>query len=246
LGRLYITQFIDTLQPAYASDLMVTGQGAILSIASFQNIRVFSISGLGVYAQDATLVASGTVDSGLSGFGMPDPKTAVQLHIDTTTLVGSYSVYLADDTGAFTLLGTQTSPDTSNSFPANNASSERFEVRVVLTRATTTTGPTFLRWTLKVLPTTADGPAELFHIPLMLYPEITTHGHTFPVDVEFERAAISDLRSTRQVIQYQEFNTTYTGIIVDFKWYPYGLVDAKDTGEYAAKGTLLCDFQRIA
>ena len=29
-----VGQFVDTLQPAYASDLMVTGQGAILSIAS--------------------------------------------------------------------------------------------------------------------------------------------------------------------------------------------------------------------
>ncbi len=247
LGRLDITEFTNTLTPAYASDLMVTGQGAILSIASFQNLRVFSVSGLGVYAQDATLVTSGTLSTGESGFGLPDPKTAIFVHTDTTPLVGSYAVELAGSDHVFTTVGHEAATgDVTDNFPAGNVVSERFEVRLTLTRATSTTGPTFLRWTLKVIPSTDDGPAELFHIPLMLYPVVNLHGIDFPVDVEFERAVISDLRATRQVIQYQEFDTTYTGIIVDFKWYPYGLADNSETGAWASKGTLLCDFQRIS
>lgn len=247
LGRLDITEFTNTLTPSYASDLMVTGQGAILSIATFQNLRVFSVSGLGIYAEAATFVTSGTLETGESGFGLPDPKTAIFVHTDTEPLVGSLQVELAGSDGSFVVVGSESDAlSTTDNFPANNLSSERFEVRLTLTRATSTTGPTFLRWTLKVIPTTTDGPAELFHIPLMLYPVINLHGVEYPVDVEFERNVISELRSTRQVVQYQEFGTTYTGIIVDFKWFPYGLTDQPHTGAWSDKGTLLVDFQRIS
>lgn len=245
LGRIDLTQFVDTDQPAYASDLMCTGSGAITSIASFQDLRVFAVSGAGIYAETSTLVTSGTLTTGESGFGLPDPKTAIFVHTDTEPLSGSLQVELAGSDGAFVVVGTESDLlSTTDNFPANNLSSERFEVRITLTQANATSGPTFLRWTLKVIPTTADGPAELFHIPIMLYPTVRIRGLDYPVDVEFERKVISDLRATRQVVEYQQFNTTYTGIVVDFKEYPYGLVDAPD-GRWSLKSTLLVDFQRV-
>lgn len=246
LGRIDLTQFVDTLQPAYASDLMTTGAGTVLSAASFQGLRVFTVAGLGVFAETVDLVASGTLDTGQMGFGIPDPKNAVSVDVRTRPLAGSYTVAIAVDDGSLTTVGSEsTANDTGDVFPTGTQLGERFELEITLARdAVTTTGPTVLRWTLKVLPTTADGPAEISHIPLKLYPVLTIRGTDYFVDVEFERAVISSLRATRQVIQYQEFNTTYTGIITDWKWYPYGKTDEPD-GSWGEKGTLLVDFQRI-
>lgn len=46
IGRLDIATQIVTNQPAYASDLMVTGQGAVVDIHEFDNKPVFTVSGL--------------------------------------------------------------------------------------------------------------------------------------------------------------------------------------------------------
>ena len=88
LGRMDLTEFVGIDQPAYASDLMVTGQGAVTSIATFLEKRIFTVNGAGIYQQDTDLVASGTIDCGQVSFGLPDLKTAVFLDVATEPLVG--------------------------------------------------------------------------------------------------------------------------------------------------------------
>ncbi len=246
LGRIDLTEFVGTDQPAHASDLMATGSGAILSIASFQNLRVFAVSGAGIYAQTSTLVTSGTVDTGGIGFGIPDPKTGLYVDVRTTPLVGSYVASISIDDGPYTSVGSESNVnDTGDSFPIGGHQGERFEVRLTLTRATTTTGPTILRWTLKVLPTTADGPAEIFHIPLKLYPVLFIKGREYECDVQTELNEFSALRASRQVVQLQQFDASYSVIVSDWKWFPFGLTDDGD-GSWGAKGTLLADLQRVS
>ncbi len=246
LGRIDITAFTNPDQPAYASDLMVTGSGAVSSVRTFLGVRVFTVQGLGIYNETATLVASGTIDMGCATFGLPDPKTAIFLHIDTdlSQSHGTFQGWLQTDADGFVEVGSATINKTSEVFPTNQSTGDRFEVRLVLNRASTTTGPVMTRWTLKVVPSSSDGPAEVFHIPLMLYPTVEVKGNTYKVDVALERREISQLRQTRELITYQEFHQTYTGFISDFKFYPYGLTDEED-GSWGTKGTLLCDFQRV-
>lgn len=261
LGSIDFSVFTEPLVPAYASDLMVlvasgsgdahtenvAGTAAVRSIAIFQNRRVFTVVGTGVMIESTDLVRTGTMDMGLVGFGLPDPKIAVEVHTDTQPLAGSYTVSMAHDSGTFTTLGSVTAAnDVTEGFIAGQVSAERFEIRLVLTRdAVTTTGPTILRWTLKAVPTLADGPAEIFHVPLQLYPVINVKDQDYAFDVEFEKAIISALRSTRQIVTYQEFNTSYTGFVTDFKWYPFGLIQLA-SGEWGERGTLLVDLQRIS
>jgi hypothetical protein len=71
IGRMDLSVFISPNQPAYASDLMVTGQGAVTDIHEFQNEPVFSVSGLGVYTKHANLVTSGYLESGIYRWGVP-------------------------------------------------------------------------------------------------------------------------------------------------------------------------------
>lgn len=246
LGRMDLTQLTDTDQPAYASDLMVTGQGAVSSIATFTNLRVFTVQGLGLYADSGSSVSSGTIDMGWATFGMPDEKVSVSIDVQSPSAAGAYTVWLAVDDGVTTQVGSSTSmTDHHPVYPTNQQRGELFEVRLVLSTSAGV-GPTLNRWTLKVLPTTSDGPAEMIHLPLMLYPLLNINGQEFLCDVGLEKTEISSLRETREIVSLQYLSETYTGFIADFKWFPYDLTwsDGPDGG-WGEKGTLLVDFQRI-
>ena len=71
LGRMDLANLSDrnALVPAYASDLMATSQANVASVATFDDKRVFTVSGDGFYAQDTDLVAEGSLDSGLINYG---------------------------------------------------------------------------------------------------------------------------------------------------------------------------------
>lgn len=245
LGRMDITSFVDTDQPAYASDLMATTQGTVSSAATFLNLRVFTVNGAGLYAESSAPVTSGTIDSGLIGYGLPDAKTAVYVDVKTAALVGSYSVGLATDGGTFTTIGSESaSGDTGTTFPTSQASADFFEIRLTLTKSGSTS-PTILRWTLKALPTPDDGPAEILHIPILLAPVVLVRGAEHYYDVNSELNEISTLRASRDIVTLQLCGATYTGIVADFRWFPYGLIDDTEDGSFGMKGTCLVDFQRI-
>jgi len=91
LGKMDLTTFIngDPLAPVYASDLMVTGQGTINSLAwnPVTNLPVIAVSGLGVYTPYATntngritatqYVPTGNITTSIFDYGIPDQKAPV-------------------------------------------------------------------------------------------------------------------------------------------------------------------------
>lgn len=253
LGRLDITQFTDTpnttaLVPAYASDLMVTGQGAVLSVATFTAKRVFAVSGFGFYYESTNKVASGTMTTGLISFGIPDPKVAMYADIRTQPLAGSYAVALATDDGTATATGAtqSTVSSTGSEVPLNQARGDHFELQFTLTRSSTdnTVGPVFERWTMKAFPTTNDASAEILQIPILLANRVEIGGQEQTFDVDFEREAIKSLRATRKVTTYQEFGASYTGFVEDYKWVPHNLQMVN--GAWTNSGTMVVNFKRLS
>ena len=102
IGRMDISVFISTNQPAWASDLMVTGQGAIPDVHEFNNKSVFTVAGLGLYTEHETnLVASGYLRSGIYRWGVPDAKFIPKLDIRCLPLAGSITLSVASDGGSF-------------------------------------------------------------------------------------------------------------------------------------------------
>jgi hypothetical protein len=53
LGRLDLGTFISTNTPAHATDLMHTATANVLACSTFQNKRIFAISGDGIYVEDS-------------------------------------------------------------------------------------------------------------------------------------------------------------------------------------------------
>lgn len=250
LGRMDITQFTDTpnttsLVPAYASDLMVTGQGTVQSVATFTSKRVFAVSGLGFYAQDVNKVATATMTTGLISFGIPDPKTAMYVDVRTQPLTGSWATGISTDDSAFVSFGatSNTASSTGAENPVGQVRGDHFELQFTLTRSSTdtTVGPVFERWTMKAFPTTNDQTAEVLRIPILLH-RIT---NDVAFDVDLERDAIKALRASRRVTTYQEFNTAYTGFVEDYRWVPDNLEVGAD-GKWTSDGTMVVSFKRVS
>jgi hypothetical protein len=102
IGRMDISVFISTNQPAYASDLMATAQGEVQAIHEFNDKPLFTVSGEGVFVPDATdLVTSGYLTSGVYRWGVPDAKFIPKLDLRCLPLAGSITMSIAEDNGTY-------------------------------------------------------------------------------------------------------------------------------------------------
>lgn len=240
LGRMNLEEFTKTLTPAYASDLMATGQGAVLSVATFQNIRVFTVSGLGVYAETTNKVASGTIESGLITYGLRDDKTALSFTVTHATLTGSVLVSVAVDGGAFTDVGS--SEGTGITLDTGQLRGNRFEVRLTLGRdgTTTTLGPTVTGGVLRAQP--QPDRVWLHRYPLLLAWEVETRGgQTLSRSPSVDFAFLKGLLN--QVVSVQEEDETFTLILSDVRRVP----DHEDfrNNEHTWAQTILCEMKSL-
>lgn len=225
LGRMSLRTFSDiaALRPAYATDLMVTSTANILSVATFNGLRVFSVSEAGVYQEDsANLVSSGTLDGGSFHWNITDPK--IPLYLDVTfasSFAGNVAGYVSyDAASAFTLAGAvSTGGTTSATFPLSQTAVEQLEVRLVLTRdgSTTTAGPTVLRQTARVQP--VPSMRRRLTLPVLLRDTVTPKvGGPVKYEVSDELDAIDGWRQTKQVVTVQVGDKSYAAVIEDYRF----------------------------
>ncbi len=222
LGRLDLTAFTDSLTPAYASDLMAGVQGPVTSVVTFQDRRVFTVSGSGVWAEDTVRVPVATLDSGVVTYGLADPKTALFLDLRHQEGDGTARAYLAVDGAAFALVGTH---DTSGSslaatFPTGQLRGETFEVRLELLRdaATTSEAPVLTRTVLRADPTPRR--SESFFVPLILHETIEVDGREVRVDIDAEMDFLLGLENDGAVTTYQEGVRSHSVRIRNHEWIP--------------------------
>lgn len=225
LGRLDLSVFTEPLVPAYASDLLVpTVQGAVLSVVTFQNKRVFTGAGIGVGVESANRVPSGTLDSGALSYGIVDDKIAVFADVRHALLPSGASIGVAMSVNGdtFTTLGVGTITDTGKTFNANSRRGETFELRLTLNRGTDiTTSPTVKRETLRSFPSVNRG--EQFLLPIRLAEEYEPRDGgsvTYLKDLAAARQSLFALALAPQVVQYQEGFDTWSVLVKDVTWKP--------------------------
>lgn len=243
LGRLDLSVFAEPLAPAYASDLMATAQGQIVSIATFSNLRVFTVSGVGVFAQSTSLVSTGTLDTGLITYDLADLKVGVFLDVKHREMPAgsSHQAWLAGDDGIFTSVGIHHATDAHDQFSIPQTRAEAFEVREQINRGTDTTqAPVITRHTLKS-EVTAD-PGATILVPFIIAEELELLGGRYEHrDVQDDVRFIKDLRVNRSVIPYQEGTQTYQVTVDDYDFLPYEL--AKDGSGY--RGTMVAKLKLV-
>lgn len=171
LGRADLGYLTAPLTPAWATDLMATGQGDVISAVTFGDRRYFTVSGLGLYGETADKVTSGTLETGDIRFGTTERKTARSLDLRHHLLDGAVSVEVSYDQGDWESIGSSTVADTAGPetpLSARDESAESINLRFTLARDTvdTTAGPELVRWTFKALPTPRR--EEAFTLPILM------------------------------------------------------------------------------
>jgi hypothetical protein len=240
LGRLDIGQLNGQLQPAYASDLMVSNAGGSLQNLEWCPITngPLMVNGTGgLYTQNPdAFVASGTLDSGRLVFGIPDMKLAAQANFRTAnpgqilpdgtaapTPGGSVALSMSADGGSYATLD-PLAPDTQTSPPvllSPLSTGEELNLLVTLTAGdTNTTRPYLTRWTLKALPQVVSGTTLSPVFELYSTVDETGGGPVRASTSYDDYLYLESLRLEQRPIQYQE-GADITGF--------YGGIDATVT-----------------
>ena len=232
IGRMDLSVFISPNQPAYASDLMVTGQGGVTDIHEYQNKPVFAVSGLGFYTEHATnLVNSGTLESGIYRWGVPDAKFIPKIDLRTYPLVGSVRVSIASDNGSYYDFPTFSTADSKDkTFDGLEGRVFEAEIKLTLTRATTTTGPTVTRWMARAY--AAPLRSQIFSVPLLMHHKLNINGREYWQDVDRELALLRDLVDTPRIVSYQENTDTFSVVVENVQWQARQIVTAHNENDY--------------
>jgi hypothetical protein len=222
IGRLDIGTQIATNQPAYASDLMADVQGTVVDIHEYDNEVVFTVAGYGAYRPHPTnLVASGTLDSGIYRWGVPDTKFIPKWDLRTEPLHGTVALSVASDSGDFRSVGTQTVENSLEStFDGFESKVFEAEARLTLSRSSTDSskGPIVTRWLGRAY--AAPLRSQIFSVPLLLHHKLNIRGFEYFMDVDTELNYLRDLVENPRVVTYQENASTYSVIVEDVRWQP--------------------------
>ena len=218
IGRMDISVFISTNQPAYASDLMATAQGEVQAIHEFNDKPLFTVSGEGVFVPDATdLVTSGYLTSGVYRWGVPDAKFIPKLDLRCLPLAGSITMSIAEDNGTyFDFPAFSTSGAKDKTFDGRENKVFEAEIKVTLARGSTTTGPTVTRWMARAY--AAPLRSQIFSVPIIMHHKLSIGGREYWQDVDFEMRQLRDLVDNPRVVSYQENEETFAVVIENVQW----------------------------
>jgi hypothetical protein len=242
LGRLDLSRFTGNNAPAYATDLMYDDDGAVKSVSSFDGRRVFTIAGVGVVVEDrTTLVPSGSLETGIYTWGIPDKKFIPRFDIRFNPLIGSVSLQTSYNSGAFTNAGTYvTQNQTQHTFLTSQDQVIEAGYRLVLTRATTATGPVVTRWMARAY--AAPRRSQIITLPVLLHEMLRVENNDYYLNVEQERNLLENLVDNPRIVIYQERNTTYSVIVEDVEWLP---IDTSRP-DYVWEGTAVITMRTVA
>ena len=207
LGRLSLARFTEEMVPAYASDLMYTGQGAVESIVSFDGSRYFTVAGEGLVGQTNNLVAEGQWASGNITYGTPERKAFVSIEGRWAAIPTGASLdieFVADDgtkhggilnAGPFQGLGAIQQFQDSNLAARET---EGGEIWVTLRSDGADAGPVLNRWTLRAIPMPFQ--AEEIFLPLQLFERVTHGGVTIHQPTLEDYEFVVNLRDSRRLV----------------------------------------------
>lgn len=219
LGRIDLSLFTSTNTPAYATDLMHTSTANVLHVVTYDNKRVFSISGDGVYVEDAdNLVETGEIVTGTYRWGIPDRKFVAKFDLRTTPLQGTVTPSISSDSAAYVAMSAhelQTATEKASNGPQSKFIEAKF--KLVLSRATATTGPTVTRWMARAYASPAR--SQVFRVPILMHHKIIdTRGSEHYFDVEAELQALRNLVTNPVVVNYQENTETFSVVVEDLEF----------------------------
>lgn len=203
LGRMGLRELTEPLVPAYSSDLMATTQGHVVSVCTVSATkRVFTVAGVGVFAESDELVASGTLDGGEVGWSTFAMKTAAAMDVRHKPLQGRVVARVQDEAGIVTDAGasaSQASLGPAEPFEMTGVHGEAIHPVVVLERLDETHGPTLKRWTLGAV--VRPKRQDKFTLPLMFRSmDKDRDGVPYTMDTAQAMRELKSIENTGQIV----------------------------------------------
>lgn len=225
LGRADLSSFTDDLVPAYASDIMATAQGSVVSIATFSGVRFFAVNGIGFFGETGTLVSSGVINTGRIRYGTTEKKAATSLDLRHDALPSGASIQASviTEEGSTTVVGSSDVPGSlSPSSPLSMTvqRTEAIQVQLTLNRAAVL-GPSLNRWTLysRVTPVLSD---EII-VPLIIHDEVRSQageGQSIPYNTLEHYLFLKGLADTKSLQIYQEGSSAWNVYVSEVEVQP--------------------------
>lgn len=239
IGRFDLQNINDGLAPAYASDLMATGQGTVRGMGQILGRHVFTVDGLGTFAEALTPVTSGSFTTGQINYGIADAKVPIAVDLKHSPLTAGTSVAadMALDRASPAALGSSAAVGSvSPNEPLSTGARRAEEIELTFTlNSSAGLGPTLTRWTLLSYP--APVGASVYTLPLMLSPRMSTFRDTsYHLDPFSEYQFLRSLHDSREIITIQVGADTFEGTMEEYVWLPHALEADYDfwSGTYIA------------
>lgn len=224
LGRMDLTTFTEASAPAYADDIVATGETGktVSSVVTYLDKRVFAVAGGGVYYQSDDLMPGGWLEQGTMSFSVEDLKTGLYVQGKWMPLQGSLALDIGYDSSGYVRLVNITTEDSirSDNISLNGVQFSRVDARYLLRRDpdAPTTGPEFTRWEVRAIP--VKGRASRWTLPIMNYDTVEIDGVVYNRDVLLELDTLMNLCESGQMFALQESGRAYQVHVKDFLWQP--------------------------
>jgi hypothetical protein len=222
LGRMDLSGFTSDLTPAYASDLMFSGQGAVSSIATYGGMRYFAIDGVGVIAESTDPVLEATLRTSDVTYDLDNDKIVSLVDVAHDSLDGVVSIGISVDgegEGVIAESSAQGSTGPTNPFTVNPVRGHRFALIFTLTAGALGVGPRLTGVVLSAHPLPPRG--ERFILPLMIREQVDLDNlyvsYIPSAEVQFLRGLVRSGMPVTLQIGDEAFNV----IPANYKWVPY-------------------------
>lgn len=243
LGRLDLSTFIDTLTPAYASDLMVDWTGdnpkMVLDWCPITSGPLMSISGDSIHTIDTVPVATGWIDSGRITYGIPDDKIAAFIHFNVSESLGDIYAYISANSGGYSPVATMLPPNKSAEYQISPViRAEYYNVKLVLESAVE--GSVLTRWTLRATPALSTE-TQITQV-IQLFDVVDVNGIVYAYDPYQEYLYLDNLRRSSQIVQYLEGPLSADVMIDNLRWQP---MERRDNYEGGYRGNLVVTMKTL-
>jgi hypothetical protein len=241
LGRMDLAEFTSTLTPAYASDLMAGSPqlsfnsdtpvaanpvlGITKHVVTFENKRIFSVSGEGIFAETDDKVDLASLDSGLISHGIIDNKYAAFLDARMEPLETGNIIKLAyaADSGDFDIAGVATQNGvvyTGEFFMGETG--RNFEARIIFgdIAGSPLVGSDIVCTGVLLRSYPAPKRVSKFSVPVLLFDTVNVSDRDWAGNPGDDFNFLLGLHKRQLPFTYQEGEVSYTVVMDDYQWLP--------------------------
>lgn len=229
-GAIDLAYLTASNTPAYCSWFYLpSNTGTVVDLEVFDDQVIFSVAAVGFCGEGTDLVTEGYLETGAWTYGIPDTKIIAKIDGRHDPLPATDTVRMAIkvDGGSWLECGCVASTGSPTTlFSPQQTPGFKIEAKIILKRATTTTGPTFNRVNYRAYVNPAR--SLVIQVPVLLHPRLNVDGLDVDLDVVDELSHLRGLATQAQITTYVDSMLSVRCLVEDVRWVPDNNRDSID------------------